>query len=183
MRETARKTVHIIFGLAIALFILAAPRNDAITVLALAVLSGFVLSDILRRGYPVPFVSRLVDELDRKDTLPGRGALYFAVSALCCLVFFPAAIVVPAVVTLSILDGVATLAGRWFGRIRIVNGKTLEGSAAGMIVTFFPLLLFLPVPGAAMAVLTGGVIELVSPVDDNLVIPPGVCLALTLLPV
>ena len=45
------------------------------------------------------------------------------------------------------------------------------------------LLSFLSLSGALAASVVAGIIELFSPVDDNLVIPVGVCLLLTLGPV
>ncbi|MDD1719190.1 MAG: phosphatidate cytidylyltransferase [Methanoregulaceae archaeon] len=182
MREVARKTVHLVFGLGIAAFILVFPTREVIALLGLAVISGFILSDAISRGYRIPLVSFLVDSLERKDVLPGKGALYFAMSSLFCLLVFPLRVVAPAIVTLAILDGVATIIGRRFGRIRIFNGKSLEGSVSGAAVTLVALLPFLPPVQALAASVAGGVVELLSPVDDNLVIPVAVCLVLFFIP-
>jgi phytol kinase len=137
---------------------------------------------LISRGYPIPFISRFVKFLDREDALPGRGALYFAISALLCLILFPVAAVIPAIIALAVLDGVATIAGRRFGKTRIWNGKTLEGTVVAMAVTFVCLLPFLTPPGAGVSTLVAGVVELVSPIDDNLTIPVSVCIVLTLIP-
>ena len=56
-------------------------------------------------------------------------------------------------------------------------------SLSGIAVTVLALLPFLSLPGALVASVVAGIIELFSPVDDNLVIPVGVCLLLTLGPV
>jgi dolichol kinase len=55
-------------------------------------------------------------------------------------------------------------------------------SLSGIAVTVLALLPFLSLPGALVASVVAGIIELFSPVDDNLVIPVGVCLLLTLGP-
>lgn len=81
------------------------------------------------------------------------------------------------------LDGVAILAGKPFGRKRFVNGKSLEGSIAGIVVTIPVLLPLLSLPGAVLVSVLAGIIELVSPVDGNLLILFIVCTALALLPV
>jgi dolichol kinase len=119
---------------------------------------------------------------DRCDPLPGKGAFFFAASALACIILFPAALVVPALVALSVLDSITTLVGVRFGRHRIYNGKSWEGTLSGIAVTVLALVPFLSLPGACIAAVVTGIIELFSPVDDNLVIPVGVCLLLTLVP-
>jgi dolichol kinase len=83
---------------------------------------------------------------------------------------------------LAVLDGVATIAGIRFGRTRISNGKSVEGTVAGIIVTFLVLLLFISIPGALIVAVIAGIIEMFSPVDDNLVIPVSICLLLTAIP-
>jgi dolichol kinase len=55
-------------------------------------------------------------------------------------------------------------------------------SLSGIAVTVLALLPFLSLPGALVASVVAGIIELFSPVYDNLVIPVGVCLLLTLGP-
>jgi dolichol kinase len=182
MRETLRKLVHLLFGLGIAGLVIVIPRSLMIDLLAISIFCGLVLSELISRGYGIPFISRFVKFLDREDALPGRGALYFAISSLVCLILFPVAVVIPAIIALAILDGVATIAGRRFGKTRIWNGKTLEGTVMAMAVTFVCLLPFLPPPGAGVATVVAGVVELVSPIDDNLTIPVSVCVVLTLIP-
>jgi dolichol kinase len=90
--------------------------------------------------------------------------------------------VVPSLVALSVLDSVTTLAGLRFGRHRIRNGKSWEGTLSGIAVTILALLPLLTIPGAFVTSVIAGIIELFSPVDDNLIIPVGVCILLTLVP-
>jgi phytol kinase len=182
MRELIRQLIHLCFGLGIAALVFTLDRTAVIAVLAGGLLIGVVLVDCILRGYAVPFLSRLVHYGDRSDPLPGKGAFFFAVSALACTVLFPANVVVPALVVLSVLDSVTTLAGIRYGRHRIFNGKSWEGTFAGIAASIPALLLFLTVPGAVAAAVTTGLIELFSPVDDNLLIPLGVCALLTFVP-
>lgn len=178
MDEVARKLVHLLFGIAIALLILVSDRNVLIVLLAIALLAGFILSDAIRRGYTLPLITPIIARLERRHVLPGAGALYFTFSALSCLVIFPVRIVVPAILSLAVLDGVATLVGMRFGRTKIWGEKTLEGTLGGMAATVLVLLVVLPPDIALAAAITAGVIELLSPVDDNLVVPVGVCMLL-----
>jgi phytol kinase len=182
MREIVRQLIHLCFGLGIAALVLVVDHAVVIAVLAGGLLIGVVLVDLILRGHTVPVLSPLVQYGDRCDPLPGKGAFFFAVSALACIILFPVPLVVPALVALAVLDSVTTLAGIRFGRHRIHNGKSWEGTLSGIAVTALALIPFLTIPGALAASVIAGIIELFSPVDDNLVIPAGVCILLTLVP-
>ena len=181
VNEFARQGVHILFGVGIAWAIQALGRDLALPVLLLFLLGGLLLSDAVSRGHRIPLVSPLIHALERPGVLPGKGAILFVFSSTFCLFFFPVQVVVPAVLTLAVLDGVASLAGRYAGRHRIWNGKSWEGTAAGIAVTAAVLCITIPPLQALIVSTAAGLIELLSPVDDNLVIPPVVCLILSLL--
>lgn len=182
MRETVRQLIHLVFGLGIAALAYFLDHGVVVAVMAGGLFIGVVLVDLILRGFRIPVISPLVRYGDRSDPLPGKGAFFFAAGALACIVLFPVAAVVPALVALSVLDSVTTLAGLRFGRHRIRNGKSWEGTLAGIAVTILALLPFLTVPGAVAASVVAGAVELFSPVDDNLVIPVGVCILLALVP-
>ncbi len=101
-----------------------------------------------------------------------------------------------AVMVLAVADPMAALIGRRWGRTRLCQGRSLEGTAAfvvsGTLVTVAVLSIFYPGLGlgamlltAFLASLTGGIAELVSGrLDDNFTIPlaaaAGATLALTI---
>ncbi len=182
MREIVRQLIHLCFGLGIASMVLLLDKAAAVAVMAAGLLIGVLLIDLILRGNTIPVISRLVQYGDRCDPLPGKGALFFAVSALTCVILFPVIIVVAALVALSVLDSTTTLVGMRYGRHRIHNGKSWEGTVSGTGITVLCLLPVLTIPGAFAASVTAGIIELLSPVDDNLVIPPAVCILLSLVP-
>ncbi len=182
MREIVRQLIHLCFGLGIASMVLLLDKAAAVAVMAAGLLIGVLLIDLILRGNTIPVISRLVQYGDRSDPLPGKGALFFAVSALTCIILFPEIIVVAALVALSVLDSTTTLVGMRYGRHRIHNGKSWEGTVSGTVITILCLLPVLTIPGAVAASVTAGIIELLSPVDDNLVIPPAVCILLSLVP-
>jgi phytol kinase len=183
MQELTRKLIHLVFGLGIAGMVLILDHTTATAILAGGLFSGIILVDLILHGYEIPAISALVKYVDRCDPLPGKGALFFAISALACVILFSKPVVVPALVSLAVLDGVASIAGTRFGRNRIYNGKSLEGTIAGIIITFVVLLLVMPVPGALVVAVSAGIIEMFSPIDDNLVIPISICILLTAVPV
>jgi dolichol kinase len=183
MHEFIRKLIHIIVGLGIAVMIFVLDHTSAVTILAAGLFLGIVCIDLILRGYTLPVISPILSYVDRHDPLPGKGAFYFAVSTFTCVILFPAPVVVPAIVSWALLDGVAAIAGIQFGRTLIYKGKSLEGTGTGIFVTFPALVLFMPFYGALTAAVIAGILEMFSPVDDNLIIPVGICILLTLIPV
>ena len=181
MNESLRQVVHLVFGLGIAGFVLVFDRNITISVLVLTLFAGFILSDAISRGYTIPVVSTIIGGLERRDAAPGKGALFFALGALFSLVFFEKEVAFVGLVVLSLLDSITTIAGVRFGKTRIYNHKSLEGTLAGVAVTAVALCLLVPPAVALVTAAVAAIAELVSPVDDNLTIPVVACLALTLL--
>jgi len=183
MQEIVRKLIHLFFGLGVAGMVLVLDKPTAVTILAGGLFIGIVLVDIILRGYKIPVFSSLVEYGDRCDPLPGKGAFFFAVSALFCVILFPAPVVIPALVTIAVLDSVTTIVGIQYGKRRVYNGKSWEGTIAGITGTILFLVPFLTVAGAVVVSVIAGIIELFSPVDDNLLVPVSVCIILSALPV
>ena len=181
MHEPSRKIVHMLFGIGIAAMPYFLPKDLMVLLLAASIFVGFILAEGVLRGYRIPIISLLIRTLERDGEYPGKGAFYFTASALFCVLFFDAAISVPAILSLAVLDGAATLVGLQWGHHRIMNGKSVEGSAGGVIVNVLVLLFLLPLLPAIAASIVAGVVELISPVDDNLTIPVCVCILLTLM--
>ena len=182
MNEYARQVVHIFFGIGIAVIIQTLGKDLALPVFLIILFWGLVLSDALARGHRIPLISSIVHNLERPGVLPGKGAILFVFSSIFCLFFFPVSVVVPPIVILAVLDGVAALVGRKYGRHRIGNGKSWEGTASGIAVTATVLCVLIS-PLRALGVSTiAGLIEIGTPIDDNLVIPPIMCLLLIMLP-
>jgi phytol kinase len=182
MQEIVRKLIHLVFGLGIAGMVMVLDQATAVAILAGGLFIGIVLVDIILRGYKIPVLSSLVEHGDRGDPLPGKGAFFFAVSALLCVILFPASVVIPALVTIAVLDSVTTIVGIRYGKRRIYNGKSWEGTIAGILVTVFFLVPFLTVPGAVVVSVIAGIIELFSPIDDNLLVPVSICILLSAFP-
>ncbi len=181
MHEEARKIVHMFFGVGIAALAYFLPRDQIVALLAASIFVGFILVEGIRKGFRLPLITLLIKNLEREGEYPGKGAFFFTASALFCVIFFPARVAVPSILTLAVLDGVATLVGMHLGRHRITNGKSFEGSIGGIIVNTAALLLLLSPFQAFAASLVAGLVELFSPVDDNLTIPVCICILLTIM--
>jgi phytol kinase len=103
-----------------------------------------------------------------------KAPLYFAAEILISLLIvpFPFNYVAIAVVTLG--DGFASVVGRMFGKHKIPcsGGRTIEGTATGLVCAFAGAMLFTSPTVALIAALTGMAIELVQRrVSDNLTVP------------
>lgn len=181
MDENLRKITHIIFGIGISAFILLLERDLLLIILSGSILAGFLFSDAVGRGYRIPIVSQLIDRLEREGEMPAKGALFFVLSALICMLLFDRSLVFPAMITLAVLDGIAALIGRNYGKKKIMNGKTLEGSLTGSVAALLVLLAFIGPLEAFIVTIAAGLVELCSPVDDNLTIPITVCVILSLI--
>jgi len=182
MNEFWRKTVHLVFGLLISLLIWSVPRDITIILLGAGLLGGLWFIDLAMRGIQVPLISHLLLHLERDGVFPGKGAFFFVFSSLVTVILFPSYIAAISVLVLSVLDGTATLIGLRYGRIRIINHKSIEGSGGAILVTFLVLLCVMNPIQALIISLIAGIVELASPVDDNLVIPLVVALLMTYIP-
>ncbi len=171
MNEFWRKTFHLVFGLLISLFIWMVPKEQAVIVLGIGLLGGLWIIDLAMRDVQLPGISHLLYHLERPGVIPGKGAFYFVFSSLICLILFPSSIAAEGVLVLAVLDGMATIFGLRYGRIRIINHKSIEGTGGAILITFLVLLFIMSPVLAALIAVVAGLVELVSPIDDNLVIP------------
>lgn len=170
-----------LFGLLIAGFIYYVHfiREDIALYTFIAVIFvGVIIADAIDRGIRVPLFSYLIGKLERDGVFPGKGTIFFFISTLFCLAFFGAGITIIAIVMLSVLDSVTTIAGVNFGRKKIWGDKSIEGTACGIGAAFVVMLFFTAPLNAVILSVAAGITELISPVDDNLTIPLVTCILL-----
>lgn len=110
-----------------------------------------------------------------------EGAFFFFLASGFTLIVFPFKAALAGIIALSIGDSVATVYGKHIGRVRIFKNKSLEGSMACFIFTFVAVLLVLPLEMALPVAVVGTLIELIPWFNDNLLIPIGVSLTITLM--
>lgn len=182
MNEFWRKTTHMVFGLLITLLIWFVPKENVLLLLSSGLLGGLWFIDLAMRGIQIPIISHILLHLERPGVFPGKGAFFFVFSALVTLIIFPSETAALGVLILSVLDGTATLFGIRYGRIRIINHKSIEGTCGAMLITFFFLLFLMNPVHAAILAFVAGIVELASPIDDNLLIPLIVDILVTFIP-
>ncbi|WP_292518036.1 phosphatidate cytidylyltransferase [Methanoculleus sp.] len=178
MNELLRQTVHLLMGVIGAGLLLLLDDRWAFILASAALVAQFLVCDAITRGYDVPVVSRALDETERQERVPLKGGIAYAAGALLCLAVFGREYTAVGLVTVGVLDSVSTLSGLRFGRHFLRGEKSLEGTAAGVAVAALALAFLIPWWAAVVAAGIAGVVEVCSPVDDNLVVQVGVCMVL-----
>ncbi len=145
---------------------------------------GVLLLYLVPRRFPHNPLSRLLITLfERKrdvEEFPFRGAITFSAGILVAALVAPPVIAAAAVLTHGLGDAAATLVGKYVGRHRIGVHKTLEGALAYLVFGAAGAFVFVPLGLAGVFAVAGTLLELVSPVNDNLLIPPVLSLLPTL---
>jgi len=103
--------------------------------------------------------------------------ILYTTSTLACLIFFGPAIAARAILALAVLDAAAALGGQRFGKRRIYNGKSIEGFGIGLVSATAVLFLCTEPRVALLMAGVGSLVELLSPIDDNLTVPISAALA------
>ncbi|HOJ95651.1 MAG TPA: hypothetical protein PK024_02255 [Methanospirillum sp.] len=181
MNEYLRKTSHLVFGLLVAGIIFIVPTYHAAMIIGFSLYIGLILIDLCMKGHTIPVISTLIHHMEREGEFPGKGAFFFVFSALVTLMFFPPVVAAVSVAVLAVLDSFSTIFGIRFGKHRIWKNKTFEGFLGGVIITMALLSLIAPPLYSILISLVAGFVELLSPVDDNLIIPWVVAMLITVL--
>ncbi|MEW6604300.1 MAG: phosphatidate cytidylyltransferase, partial [Thermoproteota archaeon] len=93
---------------------------------------------------------------------------------LASLLIFPAPFNYAAIAVVTLGDGFASIAGRLYGRNKIpyTGGKTVEGSAVGLVCAFAGAAIFVSPTTALIAATIGMTVELLQlRITDNLTVP------------
>ena len=180
--ETKRQLVHL-SGLAFVAVAQFLDRTAAILMFFIIGIYFLVYSEyVLKVRQRVGF-RRIFLKYERKVRRPFTGAIWFYFACAVTFFIFPRSIASAACAILAVGDSVATLIGYNFGKHKILGKKTLEGTLAFFVSTFFVSLIWLRWEVAFIAALTGTLVELgVSAkkiealrntgwIDDNWLIP------------
>lgn len=178
--EWKRQLAHIVFGM----LILWGLHFEILTPLVLGVITFivFILLFSVQKGVVVPVFSAVLMSFERKESMekyPGCGLFFFLLSAFFCVLFFEKWIAMAALSILIIGDSITTLVGVHFGNIKnpLNKNKSVEGTLAGIVSSFFVCLLFFPVLPSAVTAFISMIVEIPKfyineiPIDDNLTIP------------
>ena len=115
-----------------------------------------------------------------RQGIPFQGAFWFYFSCGISFLIFPHTIATAATLILSVSDSLATLVGKHFGRTRLLEDKTLEGTLVFLLSSlvisyhFFPSGFLLGAIAATLGEVVPGFFPRLREkgiLDDNLLIP------------
>ncbi|MCP4265930.1 MAG: HAD-IB family phosphatase [Candidatus Brocadiaceae bacterium] len=106
-----------------------------------------------------------------------------ALGVVLSLLLFPTIIACVTITILACADSIATIVGKFYGKIRIPynHKKSIEGTAAFFITAFICAVIYVPVKTALIVSLVSCIIESLPLKHDNITIPLGTGLFLSLL--
>ncbi|MFP4331166.1 MAG: diacylglycerol/polyprenol kinase family protein [Alkalispirochaetaceae bacterium] len=178
-KELVRKAIHFLIALVPLLSSLLGSMPT------LAILAGGVLTYTYAewkrgQGVTIPFISRITLYASReRDT--GHfvlGPVTLGLGAMIALMLYPEPAASVAIYALAFGDGVASVIGKLFGRIKLPasGGKTVEGSLAcflAVLLASYTVVHNLP---GAIALAFGAALLEAAPTEDldNLILPTGV---------
>ena len=140
---------------------------------------------LIRKIY-LYFFDRLTRNIEKKNNT-FTGATYYLIGCLIVMLLFEdKAIIIASLLTMSIADSFAAIIGIKYGVTKIYNNKSLEGSFAFFITSFFILNIFistLSIFSCFIIALLVTLVELFSfhHINDNITIPISCALLIKLL--
>lgn len=174
MKETSRQAFHL-FGVAFfACLAFFAGREAALFAAVLILAFGVVIVSLFRRKHFPQLLKKALRDSERKHEkdFPARAALVALASIAIVIVAFynfPIEVTVGALLVLAFEDSISTIVGIKHGRT-MIGKKSLEGSIAGTVAAFIPLLLLFSPSKAFLAAAFGALAEHF-PIEDNLAVP------------
>lgn len=183
--QLGRRLVHLANGSAIATaYALFFTHQQIVHVFGSIACMVYIL-DRVRIHYPellerVPWINSLFFRAE--EQFKESAMTPYAIAILLTLLTFPKTLALIAIYTLAIADPASALVGITWGRHRIVQGKSLEGSAAffaataaitALVLRYTTLVAAGPIALAAFAIGIAGAVFEMLPIrlDDNLTIP------------
>lgn len=140
-----------------------------------------------RHGFSIPIITRITELSSRSRELDRfvLGPITLGIGAMLALLLYPHPAASIAIYALAFGDGIASVVGKIFGRIRIplTGGKTLEGTLACTFAVALCAFLIIPSAGSALTIaIVAAILEVFPSRDaDNLILPVGVGLTATFL--
>ncbi len=178
-REYQRKLFHMILGIIMGLLILYVRKRYLIAFITALLSAGLLIRLFLLKGYKFELVERFLKRFGRPMEI-GMGAMNFFIGTLIALLFpFPREYSAISVIILGVSDGLSTMLGLG-SKMKVYGSKSFRGTAAFLVSSFLIVYLSTTLFQAVVVSILLSIIELLSPVDDNLLIPPIGALILSL---
>ncbi len=181
-KELRRKTVHLILGLILTLFLyFYYPKSIIVSTIILVL--GLILS-LLVYFEKIRFLDNILYYFEREEKIPGRGVLTLFLGILLPFIFLEKNIALIAGLAVSIVDSTATIIGIFLEKKR---DKSFIASIIGgflllvVLSSFFP---YIRIELVIIGSITSSIIEYYSKkkefLDDNIYIGVGTAIILWL---
>lgn len=183
LQEARRKLVHAFAG-AVPFVAVLAP---VLTIASLcAVVVVYSISEWIRlNGKVVPLVGNITASCIRREERRHvvLAPITLTLGVIISLILFPYKVAVAVILILAFADSAATLVGRVWGTMRIPYNKykSVQGSVAAFVVACICSALYFPLVAAVVAALVSSIIESLPIRDDNIAVPVGTGIVLTML--
>lgn len=173
--EAARKSIHVVASLGAAAVVWRLPPMAAAAVLAGAAALALAI-EVIRLVSPTfgtTFRARLGPMLRPRESRRLTGATTLAIGYTMAALLLPGRAALAGILYTGVADAIAAVVGRRWGRHRYPGGKSIEGSAAFLVVAaaITVALGAEPTGVAAVAVIVTAFEALTLRVDDNLYLP------------
>ena len=184
--ELRRKFVHFLIGSSFVVLVALFGVTTAMGVVAAWFAIGTAASILIKKGYKSPLFYNVMSRFQRisEKHLPGKGAMLLFIGSLLTMLIFRQweSIVLAGLIVSTYGDAASTVVGMKWGKTRIVRGRTLEGTVAGILLPVLLLQIFLGWQIGLIAATIGMLAEYIPKIDDNITIPivTGIVLALLL---
>jgi len=182
--ELVRKSLHMLIAFVPSIATIAGV-GPTLAILATGVLFYSGAEFVRLQGGSIGFITTLTVVASRPRDW-GRfvlGPVTLGVGAMLALLLYPAPAAFLAIYALAFGDGLASVVGKLFGSVRIIGGKTLEGSMACFVAVFTVSIGLTRHFGASILIAGAATVLELLPTDDmdNVILPIGVGLIATLL--
>ena len=172
--EFRRQVFHTVFGLVLVSLIYFNYLN--LMYLLYLLLIGLIISLVYMKR-EIKIIKWFLERFDRKEGIPGRGAITFLIGVILSLLLFEKGVALASIMILSLGDSICHL-GR-FGKIKhpFNENKYIEGVLAGIIAGGLGAAIFVGFSIAFFGSLIAMVFEsfeieiLEKKLDDNIMIP------------
>ncbi len=189
LKELRRQLIHILYGPAIVL--LFEFNLISLEILFGMIVGGSIMSLMVKRQRmnPVRWVLSHFERDHHMESFPGRGVLFYTIGAFLVLLLFPKEIAYAGILILSVGDAASNVVGKHFGKIKtkLNPDKYVEGTLVGVLISIPIAYYFVPNIWAAISAsclamfLEMPNVKLFNfEIDDNLLIPLGASLALSI---
>jgi len=173
--EKKRQLIHLMLGVFYTAIVFFIPKEQSLIVLLGIFGLGSLASYTHAHVTPLPFLKDILEKVQRKKEthIPGRAALSFTLGIILSAILFynmNNLVLIGAIIAVTFGDGFSTIIGKWKGKRKTTNNKTLEGTIGGIVAATIVLSLFFK-PEIAVATAIFAMLAEYIPINDNYAIP------------